>query len=118
MFQSVLRAAGLPQRMLEFVDVREQVSFVHMHQKEMATEKAKSLIAGAVERAKRLEDVPVEIVDVTQKALVIGGGVAGLRAALDLADMGYDVTVVEKTPTTGGKMAKLDRTFPTDDCSI
>lgn len=117
-FQSVLKAAGLPKRMMEFVNLREQVSFVHMRDKEEATTKALSLINGAIERAKLLEDVPVEIVDVTQKALVIGGGAAGLQSALDLANMDYDVTVVEKSPTTGGKMAKLDRTFPTDDCSI
>lgn len=117
-FQSVLKAAALPKRMLEFVNLREQDSFVHMHDKEAATAKARDLVAGAVARARELEDVPTEIVDVTRKALVIGGGVAGLQAALDLAKMEYDVTVVESTPTTGGKMAKLDRTFPTDDCSI
>ncbi|MHA1682642.1 MAG: FAD-dependent oxidoreductase [Promethearchaeota archaeon] len=104
--------------MMEFVDLREQVSFIHMKDKGNATEKAKSLISAAIERAKLLEDIPTEIVDVTQKALVIGGGAAGLQAALDLANMDFDVTVVEKAPTTGGKMAKLDRTFPTDDCSI
>ena len=117
-FQSVLDAAALPKRMLEFVNLREQDSFVHMHDKDAATRKAKDLVAGAVARAKELEDIPTEIVDVTRKALVIGGGVAGLQAALDLAKMEYDVTVVESSPTTGGKMAKLDRTFPTDDCSI
>jgi len=117
-FQSVLKAANLPKRMLEFVNIREHDSFVHMHDKEAATDKAKSLIAAAVERAKTLEDVPTEIVDVTKKALVIGGGVAGLQTALDLAKLEYDVTLVEQSPTTGGKMAKLDRTFPTDDCSI
>jgi len=89
-----------------------------MHDKDAATDKAKSLIASAVGRAKHLEDVPTEVVDVERKALVIGGGAAGLQAALDLAKMDYDVTLVEKSPTTGGKMAKLDRTFPTDDCSI
>ncbi len=118
MFQSVLTAAELPKRMLEFVNLREQDAFVHMHEKEAATEKAKSLIASAVERTKMLEEIPTEIVDVTRKALVIGGGVAGLQAALDIAKLDYDVTLVEKSPTTGGKMAKLDRTFPTDDCSI
>lgn len=117
-FQSVLKAANLPKRMLEFVNLREHDAFIHMQEKDAATEKAKALIAAAVERAKNLEDVPTEIVDVTRKALVIGGGVAGLQSALDLAKLEYDVTVVEKTPTTGGKMAKLDRTFPTDDCSI
>jgi heterodisulfide reductase subunit A len=117
-FQSVLKSANLPKRMLEFVNLREQDAFVHMHEKDAATEKARSLIAAAVERAKNLEDIPTEIVDVTKKALVIGGGVAGLQTALDLAKLEYDVTLVEKSPTTGGKMAKLDRTFPTDDCSI
>ena len=117
-FQSVLKSANLPKRMLEFVNLREHDAFIHMHDKDAATEKAKALIAAAVERTKTLEDVPTEIVDVTRKALVIGGGVAGLQSALDLAKLEYDVTIVEKSPTTGGKMAKLDRTFPTDDCSI
>ncbi|MBD3185581.1 NAD(P)-binding protein [Candidatus Bathyarchaeota archaeon] len=117
-FQSVLKAANLPKRMLEFVDLREQVSFVHMKDREAATKKAVSLVNGAIARAKMLEIVPTETVDVTQKALVIGGGAAGLQAALDLANMDFNVTIVERAPTTGGKMAKLDRTFPTDDCSI
>ncbi|MHA1794385.1 MAG: FAD-dependent oxidoreductase [Promethearchaeota archaeon] len=89
-----------------------------MHDHKAATEKAKSLIKAACRRAQLLEEVPTEIVDVTNKALVIGGGVAGLQAALDLAKLDFDVTLVEKTSSTGGKMAKLDRTFPTDDCSI
>ncbi|MFX0100314.1 MAG: NAD(P)-binding protein [Candidatus Hodarchaeota archaeon] len=117
-FQSVLKAANLPKRMMEFVNIREHDSFVHMHDKDEATEKAISLIRAAVSRAKQLEDVPVEVIDVEKRALVIGGGAAGLQAALDLAKLEYDVTVVESSPTTGGKMAKLDRTFPTDDCSI
>ena len=104
--------------MLEFVNLREHDSFVHMHDKDAATDKAKSLIAAAVGRAKYLEDIPTEVVDVERKTLVIGGGAAGLQSALELANMDYDVTLVEKSPTTGGKMAKLDRTFPTDDCSI
>ena len=103
---------------MEFVNLREHDSFVHMHDKDAATEKAEALIAAAVGRAKHLEDIPTEIVDVEKKALVIGAGAAGLQAALDLANMDFEVTIVEKSPTTGGKMAKLDRTFPTDDCSI
>jgi len=117
-FQSVLKDAGLPKRMLEFVNIREHDAFIHMHDMDAATNKANSLLAASVERAKKLEDIPVEVVDVINKALVIGGGVAGLKAALDLAKADYDVTIVERSPTTGGKMSKLDRTFPTDDCSI
>jgi heterodisulfide reductase subunit A len=117
-FWSVLESAGIPKRMLEFVNLREHDSFVHMHDKGAATDKAKTLVGAAVGRAKYLEDIPTEVVDVERKALVIGGGAAGLQSALDLAKMDYEVTLVEKSPTTGGKMAKLDRTFPTDDCSI
>lgn len=106
--------------MLEFVNVREHDSFVHMHEKEIATEKAKDLIQAAVARAKLLEEVPTEIVDINPNVLVVGGGIAGLTAAIDLANqpkVGM-VYLVEKKNTIGGRMAQLDRTFPTDDCSI
>ena len=103
---------------LEFVNIREHASFVHRNDKPGAQEVAEDAIKSAVARAAVLEKILVKEVDITKKALVIGGGVAGLSAAIDLADQGFEVHLVEISPTIGGKMAQLDRTFPTDDCSI
>ncbi|MFH1515867.1 MAG: FAD-dependent oxidoreductase, partial [bacterium] len=79
---------------------------------------AKDLVASAVARARNLEAQDEKIVPVTKGALVIGGGVAGIQAALDLADAGHQVYLVEKEPSIGGLMAALDKTYPTMDCSI
>lgn len=117
-FHSILKDAGLPPRMLEFVNIREHCSFVHMQEPEKATQKALELIKAGIARANLLEAVPTKVVPVKKSALVIGGGIAGLTAATDLANEGFQVTLVEKKTTTGGRMAQLDRTFPTDDCSI
>jgi len=117
-FHAVLRDAGLPPRMLEFVNIREHCSFVHMNEPEAALYQAKNLINAAVQRALYLEAVPTKIVDVSPEALIIGGGIAGLSAALDLANQGFKVYLVEKELTIGGRMSQMDRTFPTDDCAI
>ncbi len=117
-FIRVLQEAGLNRGFLEFVNIREQVSFVHRDDKEAAMQNAKDLVRGAVERARSLEKIAIQRVKVTPSALVIGGGVAGLTSALDLANEGFMVYLVEKKATIGGYMAKMDRTFPTDDCSI
>jgi len=117
-FKAVLRDAGLDPSYLEFVNIREHVSFVHQKEIPLAMEIAKDLIRGGIERAKRLEEVPEKVVPVTGSALVIGAGVGGIQTALDLADQGYKVYLVDDKPTIGGKMAMLDRTYPTDDCSI
>ncbi len=117
-FQSVLESMNMDPSYLEFVNIREHSSFVHRNDKEGAQRVAQDAIKSAVARASVLEKVLVKKVEVTQEALVIGGGVAGLTAAIDLANQGFKVHLVEKSPTIGGKMAMLDRTFPTDDCSI
>ena len=117
-FQSVLEAMGIDPSYLEFVNIREHVSFVHRNDRAGAQKVAEDAIKSAVARAAVLERIQVKEVDITKKTLVIGGGVAGLSAAIDLAEQGYEVHLVEKSPTIGGKMAQLDRTFPTDDCSI
>ncbi|MHA1846102.1 MAG: FAD-dependent oxidoreductase [Promethearchaeota archaeon] len=106
--------------MLEFVNIREHDSFVHMHQKQIATAKACELINAGVARAKLLEAVPKESVDINPNILVVGGGIAGLTAAIDLANQPdvENVVLVERKNTIGGHMAQMDRTFPTDDCSI
>jgi heterodisulfide reductase subunit A len=99
-------------------NIREQCSWVHGHAAKEATTKAKDLVRSAVARV-RLLDAQTEMeVPVTPATLVIGGGVAGIQAALDLADAGYKVILVEKQPSIGGIMARLDKTFPTMDCSI
>jgi heterodisulfide reductase subunit A len=117
-FKAILEGAGLNPGMLEFVNIREQASFVHMSQPDKALEKAKDLVRAAVARAAYLETIATMVIPVAKRALVIGGGIAGIQASLDLANDGFDVYLVEKSPTIGGKMAQLDRTFPTDDCSI
>ncbi|MFW9938844.1 MAG: FAD-dependent oxidoreductase [Candidatus Thorarchaeota archaeon] len=117
-FKSVLEAMGTDPSYLEFVNIREHASFVHRKDHSGAQRTAEDVIRSGVARASVLEKILVKEVDITKKALVIGGGVAGLTAAIDLADEGFEVHLVEKNPTIGGKMAMLDRTFPTDDCSI
>lgn len=117
-FHAILKEAGIPPRYLEFVNIREQCSFVHQGEREKALQKAIELIRAGIARARLLEDVPTKTVPVKRTALIVGGGIAGLSAAIDLGDMGYDVYLVEKNTTIGGRMSQLDRTFPTDDCSI
>ncbi len=99
------------------VNIREHCSWV-TDNNEDALEKAKILVKGGIERVKRLEVVPIITVPVTKATLVVGGGIAGMNAALDLANQGIKVYLVENKTTIGGKMAMLDRTFPTDDCAI
>ena len=119
-FHAILAEAGLPPRYLEFVNIREHCSFVHQapEVREKAIQKAIELIRAGIARARLLEDVPIKVVPVKPVALVVGGGIAGLSAAVDLGDAGFKVYLVEKNTTIGGRMSQLDRTFPTDDCSI
>ncbi len=117
-FKSVLESMDLDSSYLEFVNIREHSSFVHRNDKEGAQRTAEDAVKSGVARATVLEKILVKEVDITKKALIIGGGVAGLSAGIDLAEEGFEVYLVEKSPTIGGKMAMLDRTFPTDDCSI
>jgi heterodisulfide reductase subunit A len=110
--------AGLSPYYFEMVNMREHCSFVHQDDKEKATEKAKRLILAGINRARQLEVIPHKEIPVTRAALVIGAGIAGMNAALDLAKQGIQVYLVEKESTIGGKMAQLDRVYPTDDCGI
>lgn len=116
-FREACKEAGLNPFLFEMANIREQCSWVHMKEKKKATQKAKDLVRMAVARARLLEPQEKVKVKVKKSTLVIGGGIAGIQAALDLADMGYRVILVEKTPSLGGKMAQLDKTFPTMDCS-
>ena len=117
-FRKCIQQAGLNPYLLHMVNIREQCSWVHSHDKEGATEKAKDLIRMGVAKAARLEPLEAREVPVEPSSLVIGGGVAGIQAALDLANMGFKVYLVESQPSIGGKMAQLDKTFPTGDCAI
>ncbi len=117
-WQELLRRSDLNPAVVEVANIREQCSWVHLHEKAAGTRKALELVRMAVARAELLQPVPELKVPVTQRALVIGGGVAGIQAALDLADDGYETILVEKSPTIGGIMALIDKTFPTMDCSI
>ena len=117
-FRAALVEAGLNPYLLEMANLREHCSWVHAGKKKEATEKAKDLVAMAAGKAALLEPQEETEVRVLQKALIIGGGIAGIQASLDLADAGYKVYLVEKEPSIGGVMARLDKTFPTMDCSI
>lgn len=117
-FRRCVEEAGLNPFLFEFVNIREHDSWVHMHEPEKATEKAKDLVRMGVAKARLLEPLEFIKVGVKNRALVIGGGVSGIQAALDLGDMGFETILVEKSPSVGGRMAQLDKTFPTNDCSI
>jgi heterodisulfide reductase subunit A len=115
-FREVLKRAGLNMYKCEIANIREQDSWVH-EDREKATEKAVRLTKSAVEKVLRNEALTPVKVGVCKKALVVGGGVAGIRAALDIADAGFPVVLVERKPTIGGHMAQLAETFPTLDCA-
>ena len=115
-FRKAVEKAGLNPYMLEIANIREHCSWIHKNREE-ATEKAIILARAAV--AKVHLNAPLQPGEsrVVKRALVIGGGIAGIQTALDIADAGYEVDIVEKTPSIGGKMSQLDKTFPTLDCS-
>jgi heterodisulfide reductase subunit A len=117
-FRKCVQQAGLNPYLLHMVNIREQCSWVHSHEKDRATGKASDLIRMGVSKASRLEPLEAREVPVEPTSLVIGGGVAGIQAALDLGNMGFKVYLVESQPSIGGKMAQLDKTFPTGDCAI
>jgi len=115
-FRKVLKDMGLNEYCLEMVNIREQCSWVHKN-KEEATEKAKSLVQSAVFKVGLLKPLEKKTVGVTPAALVVGGGIAGIQAAIDIGNMGFKTYLVERSPSIGGHMAQLDKTFPTMDCS-
>jgi heterodisulfide reductase subunit A len=115
-FRKAVNSAGLNPYLLEMVNIREHCSWVH-DDKEKSTTKAIALLRGAVERARYLKPLTAKSLKVTKSVLVIGGGIAGIYSALELADKGYEVFMVERTTSIGGHMAQLSKTFPTFDCS-
>jgi heterodisulfide reductase subunit A len=117
-FRKCIEDAGLNRYLITIANVREQCSWVHMHQPEEATKKATEITEMAVARASLLKPLEAMKVPVRKSCLVIGGGITGIQAALDLAEDGFDVYLVEKNSSLGGHMAQLDKTFPTMDCSL
>lgn len=116
-FRQCIVGAGLNPYLLEMANIREHCSWV-TKDREAATWKAKDIVKTAVSRARWLYPQDEEQIPVNNTALVIGGGVAGIQSALDLADDGYKVYLVEKKPSIGGIMAQLDKVYPDIECSI
>ncbi|MCU0241458.1 MAG: CoB--CoM heterodisulfide reductase iron-sulfur subunit A family protein [Vicinamibacteria bacterium] len=115
-FRRTVAAAGVNPYRMEMANLREQCSWVH-GDRAVATRKAIDLVGMLVAKVARNQALQAGRAELSKRLLVIGGGIAGIQAALDVANAGYDVTLVERTPTIGGKMAMLDKTFPTLDCS-
>ncbi len=116
-FRRAGAASDLNQYRVEMANIREHCSWVHRGDKEKATEKAIKIIKTMIEKVKQNEALEPISVPMTHRALVVGGGIAGIQAALDIANAGHDVVLVEKSPSVGGHMAQLSETFPTLDCS-
>ena len=117
-YRAVLAEEGLSPYYFQMVNLREHCSFVHSNDLKKANAKAKRLIHAGINRARELEIVLQKEILIEKAVLIVGAGIAGMNAALDLANQGIIVYLVEKEPTIGGKMAQLDRIYPTDDCGI
>jgi heterodisulfide reductase subunit A2 len=115
-FRTCIASAGLNPFMAEIANIREHCSWVH-GDRAVATPKALDLTRMAVARIRRNEPLTQSEIPITKRALVVGGGIAGIQAALDIAGAGYQVTLVERSPSIGGRMAQYDKTFPTLDCA-
>jgi heterodisulfide reductase subunit A len=115
-FQRAVAEGGLNPYFFEQANIREQCSWVHTD-KAQATAKAKALVAGAVSRVRHHNALYANTVPIHPATLVVGAGITGIQAALELADANYPVYLVEREPSIGGRMAQLDETFPTLDCS-
>ena len=115
-FRKTCEKAGLNPYMVEIANIREQCSWIH---KDKAEATKKAIILGRAAIAKVMLNAPLQAgtSPVKKRALVIGGGIAGIQTALDIADAGFEVDIVEKKPTIGGKMTQIDKTFPTLDCA-
>jgi heterodisulfide reductase subunit A len=117
-FRACVAQAGLNPFLMEMVNIREGCSWVHAHEPERATKKACGLVRMAVAKARALKPLSPRRFPIKDAVLVIGGGVAGIQASLDLADAGHQVYLVERQPSLGGLMAQLHKTYPTMDCAI
>jgi len=116
-FKATLEKAGLSPYVLEMANIREQCAWPHFDFPEEATNKAESLTAIAIAKARLDEPLTKKTFPIGKRVLVIGAGIAGIQASLDLGDAGFYVYLVEKNPSIGGKMLQLSRTFPTEDCA-
>lgn len=117
-FRGCVSSVGMNPYLVDMANIREQCSWVHMGMREAATQKAKDIMKAYVARARYLAAQDETEILVEKATLIIGGGIAGVQSALDLADAGYQVYLVEKEPALGGIMAQLAKTFPTMDCAI
>ncbi len=111
-FRKAAGSVGLNSYLLEIANIREQCSWVHQNNKPLATAKAVSIIEGTLDKVK--ENLPLETItiDLTKRVCVVGGGIAGIMSALDLANAGYDVVIIEREPAIGGHMSQISQTFP------
>lgn len=116
-FRQTCQRAGLNPYLMEMANIREHASWVHPDDKVAATDKAKAIISGAVRRVLELEALEPLKTPIGPETLVVGGGIAGINTALEIANAGYPVYLVEREPSIGGHMAQFDKTFPTLDCS-
>ena len=117
-FRRVVEEGGINPYLFEMANIREHCSWVHSREPEKATKKAKDLIRMSVARARFLEMLQKKEVGVTLRALVVGAGVSGMRAALDLAQRGFEVSIVEKAPSIGGRSAQLSEVYPTGEYAL
>ena len=116
-FRTATKEGGLNPFRFEMANIREQNSWVHMHDQVGSTDKAKDAVRIAVAKASLLQDLYPKTVPVEKAAMVVGAGVAGMQAALDLAAAGIKTYLIESDTSIGGRMSQLDKTFPTLDCS-
>jgi heterodisulfide reductase subunit A len=115
-FRAAVERGGLNRYLFEMVNIREQCSWVTTDY-DAATRKARALINGALARVKFHQPLEMRRISVTKRVMIVGGGIAGIEAALQLADAGFEVILVEKEESIGGHMARFDKTFPTLDCA-
>lgn len=115
-FRKAVEVAGLNRYFFEMVNIREQVSWVTLNP-QAATNKAIALLKGAVARVRFHEPLQMRKVPIKNRVLIVGGGIAGIEAALQIADAGYEVVLVERDSSIGGHMSRFDKTFPTLDCA-
>jgi heterodisulfide reductase subunit A len=111
-FRKAVKSQGMNPYLCEIANIREQCSWVHQKEKEEATRKAEEIIQGTLEKVRRNESLETIAVAINRRVLVVGGGIAGITASLDLAEGGYEVILLEREPALGGHMAQLSRTFP------
>lgn len=116
-FMNTLKTAGLSPYVFEMANIREQCAWPHAGTPDEATDKAMGLTGMSIAKARFDEALDERTMPIGKRVLVVGGGIAGIQAALDLGDAGFEVHLVEKEPSIGGKMAQLSRTFPTEDCA-